>query len=304
MVRIAHAVPHLALFAAMFVWSCSFIALKVGLSGMTPVEVMAGRMTVGTLIFLPCLPRLWRALREHGRVKALLVMVFCEPCLYFLFEIYALRYTSASQAGMVVAMLPLCVALAAWGILRERVQPRVLAGFTMALVGVIWLSLDAVTTDNAPHPVLGNFLEACAMCCATGYTISIKRLTSTYTPLQLTAFQSVAGMCFFVPMLLLPIPGQPLPLDMNLPSWAPMAAVVFLGAGVTLGGYGLYNYGLSRLPAGQASAYTNLIPVMTLFLGVFLLHEVFLPAQYVASALVVAGVLLSQQGGSASAPRK
>lgn len=63
---------------------------------------------------------------------------------------------------------------------------------------------------------------------------------------------------------------------------------------MTFGGYGLYNYGVSRLSAGQAAAYTNLVPVFTLAFGVLLLHEVFLPTQYVASALVIAGVLLSQ----------
>ncbi|WP_363322904.1 EamA family transporter [uncultured Desulfovibrio sp.] len=46
--------------------------------------------------------------------------------------------------------------------------------------------------------------------------------------------------------------------------------------------------------AGQAAACTKLIPVFTLLFGVSLLHEVFLPSQYLASALIIAGVLLSQ----------
>ena len=46
--------------------------------------------------------------------------------------------------------------------------------------------------------------------------------------------------------------------------------------------------------AGQAAAYINLIPVITLLMGVGLLHEVFLATQYMASALVIAGLVLSQ----------
>ena len=289
--------PHAALFTAMFIWSTSFIALKIGLSGFAPLEVMGGRMTVAALAFLPLWPTLARALRTQGRWKALLFMVICEPCLYFSCEIYALRYTSAAQAGMIVAMLPLCVAVAAWVVLRERTSPRVWAGFVMALAGGIWLSLGAVNTENAPNPILGNALEALAMCCATAYTISVKRLSSSYSPMQLTACQSSTGMIFFLPLALTIGGGAALPLAAELPplpAWAPTAAVVYLGGLVTFGGYGLYNFGLSRLPAARASAYTNLIPVMTLGMGVYWLNEVFTPAQYAASALVVAGVLLSQ----------
>ena len=292
--------PHAALFTAMFIWSTSFIALKIALSGFGPLQVMGGRMTVAALAFLPLWPTLWRALRTQGRWRALALMVVCEPCLYFLCEIYALRYTSAAQAGMIVAMLPLCVAVAAWVVLRERTSPRVWLGFAMALSGGVWLSMGAVHTENAPQPVLGNALEALAMCCATAYTISVKRLSSSYTPMQLTACQSTTGMGFFVPLALLTAGGNALPLAASLPvlpHWAPLAAVVYLGGLVTFGGYGLYNFGLSRLPAAQASAYTNLIPVMTLGMGLFWLDEVFVPMQYAASALVVLGVILSQMRG-------
>lgn len=77
--------------------------------------------------------------------------------------------------------------------------------------------------------------------------------------------------------------------------------MLYLGGCVTFGGYGLYNFGVNRLCAGQAAAYTNLIPVFTLLFGVSLLHEVFLPSQYLASVLVIAGVLLSQWRGNTHA---
>ena len=291
------ALPHLALMTAMFIWSTSYIALKTGLSAYTPLELMAWRMTVAALVFAPLWPRIRRSVRAHGRRKLLLLMLLCEPCLYFTFETHALRYTSASQAGMIVAMLPVTVSAAAWFVLRERVSACTLAGFAMAVGGVLWLSLGAVATENAPAPLLGNTLEALGMCCATIYTISLKRLSEDYTPMQLTALQSLAGMIFFTLFSLLAPTTKPLALGLDLPAWAPPLAVLYLGGCVTFGGYGLYNYGVSRLPAGQATAYTNLIPVLTLLLGVVLLREVFLPSQYAASCLVVAGVLLSQRGG-------
>ncbi len=63
---------------------------------------------------------------------------------------------------------------------------------------------------------------------------------------------------------------------------------------VTLGAYGLYNFGVSRIPASQASAFVNLIPVFTVILGWIILNERFAPVQYLASALVFSGIFLSQ----------
>ncbi len=82
----------------------------------------------------------------------------------------------------------------------------------------------------------------------------------------------------------------------------PAFAVVYLGAVVTLGAYGCYNFGVSKLPASQATAFLNLIPVFTIILGWLILGEKFNPMQYLAAATVFAGVILSQDfvGGKAT----
>lgn len=45
--------PHLALLLAMVFWSTSYVALRIALSALDPFTVMAGRMGVATLLFLP-----------------------------------------------------------------------------------------------------------------------------------------------------------------------------------------------------------------------------------------------------------
>ena len=290
-------VPHLSLLLAMLVWSSSFIALKLALSGLTPIQTMAGRMFTACIIFVPIWPGLFRAIRQQGQVGALLLLGLCEPCLYFLFETHALQLTTASQAGMVSCLLPLLVAVAAWPLLHERISPRGWLGLGLAALGVIWLSLAATPEKGAPAPLLGNALEALAMTCGACYTIAVRRLSYSYTALQITAVQSGIGLIFFALLLLLPASPTRIELGMDLPAWLPWASVVYLGACVTLGGYGLYNYGVQRLGAGQAAAYINLLPVMTLAMGVALLNEVFLPEQYLAAGLIILGLVLSQWRG-------
>jgi drug/metabolite transporter (DMT)-like permease len=276
----------------MLLWASSFVALKIAFSGYHPMQVIFGRMLVASLCFLPFLPSFFRIKWRPQDLRYLLLMAIFEPCLYFIFEAKALVNTSASQAGMITAILPLLVAIAAWAFLKERISRLTMIGFVIAISGAIILSLAAEATISSPNPLLGNLYELAAMICATGYTICLKHLSGRFSPLLLTAAQAFIGSIFFAFFLL--------PADVGLPDqWliGPGLAVIYLGTFITLGAYGLYNFGVSRIPASQAAAFVNLIPVFSVILGSVLLAERLTNWQWVAVVMVFSGVFLSRQGG-------
>ncbi len=276
------------LVGAMALWGSSFIALKIAFAELPPMWVIFGRMLLGSLVFIAAWR--WRGRIEYrrGDWKYLLSLAICEPCLYFICEALALQNTSASQAGMITALLPLLVAVGAFIFLRERISRMSLAGFLIAVAGAVWLSLAGTADEHAPNPLLGNFFEFLAMACAMGYMLILKHLSQRYSAFAMTALQAFVGAPFF---LLLALTTESIPTEIT-PQGA--AAVVYLGVLVTVGAYGLFNFGISRLPANQASAFVNLIPLFTLFFAVVVLGET-LNGQQIAAALVVfAGVALSQ----------
>lgn len=283
------AAPYVCLVIAMVLWASTFVALKLAFRTYDPMVVIFGRMAVASLcaLFFPSAFKNIGFRRQD--VKYLALMVICEPCLYFVFEAKALVYTSAAQAGMLTTMMPLLTAVGAWLLLKERLTPRICIGFAMAVGGALWLSLVSQASAHAPNPMLGNFLEFMAMVCATGYALCLKRLTDRYSPLFLTFTQAFAGAIFFFPALFLPTTALPAQIDP-----VPLGAIVYLGSAVTLGAYGFYNFGVSRIPASQATAFINLIPVFTLIMSALILGERFTGIQYMASILVFAGVILSQ----------
>jgi len=283
----------LGLIGAMVLWGSSFIALKIAFRAYDPMVVIFARMILASLCFLVFWARLTGgASYRQGDWRWLLLMAFCEPCLYFIFEAKAIQNTSASQAGMITALLPLMVAVAARFFLNERLHMRAMAGFALAVAGAVWLSLQAQPTADAPNPALGNFFEFLAMVCAVGYMVTLKHLTLRYSPFLLTAVQAFVGSVFYFPFLLLPETALPAHLDP-----AAAAAVVYLGVCVTIGAYGLYNFGISRIPASQASAFVNLIPVFTAVMGYLILGEVMTVGQYGSCVLIFAGIYLSQYKG-------
>ncbi|HCP54162.1 MAG: EamA family transporter [Pseudomonadaceae bacterium] len=276
------------LLVAMALWGSSFIALKLAFAELPTMWVIFARMLLGSLIFL--LAWRWRGRIEYrqGDWKYLLGLAACEPCLYFIFEALALQNTSASQAGMITALLPLLVAVGAYAFLRERITRTTLAGFIVAVVGAVWLSLAGSANEHASNPLLGNFYEFLAMVCAMGYTLLLKHLSGRYSAFILTAMQAFIGALFFLPLA---VAQAPFPEQVSAQG---IGALLYLGIIVTVGAYGLYNFGVSRLPASQASGFINLIPVFTLIFAMLFLGESLNVTQIFAAVLVFAGVALSQ----------
>lgn len=217
-------------------------------------------------------------------------MAFCEPCLYFIFEAKAVENTTASQAGSITAMLPILVMVLAAIYLKEKVTKKAWAGALIAVVGVLWLTAESSPSSDAPNPMLGNFLEFLAMVCAAGYTILLKSLTDRYSPFFLTAIQALIGSVFYFPLLFFPKNVIP-----NTFEFASGMAILYLGAVITLGAYGLFNYGIKHVPANKGTVYVNLIPIFSVILGCLILNETFTLYQFFAGALILSGVFLSQK---------
>lgn len=292
-----------ALAGAMLLWSGTFIAMKVALLYFHPVFMVFIRMAGSTLLLVPFM-RAWvrRTPYRKGDWRIIGLMVFAEPCLYFLLEAYALRYTTASQAGVITSLLPLLVGVSAYFVLQERLGPKTWVGFFLAMAGVMMLTLSSENSDSAPNALLGNMLELMAMVMACIYTLCVRKLKG-YPPFFITALQAVGGMVFFGLLFLLVgsplpeslpplLPGAPFAGD-TLQRYIPYLVIAFLSF-ATIMAYGLYNTGIARLSAGRAAAWINLIPALTLIMGIILLDERLGPMQAAALVPIVAGVALSQ----------
>lgn len=288
--------PRLCLAGAVLLWGTSFMATKFALSGFSPMAVIFLRMALASVVMAAFWGRVPAARPAPGDAKWLALLCLLQPCLYFLLEGYAVLFTTSAQAGMVSSLVPLLVAAGAWAFLHEPLGPRMLLGIGLSLSGVVWLSLSGQSGGDAPNPALGNLLELGAMCCAAGYMLVLKHLASRYGSWRLTGLQTFAGALFFLPGALATQPAwlvHPLAAAAAVPS-AAWLAVAYLGGLVTLGGFGLYNQAIARMPSAQAAAAINLVPLVAVLAGWSMLGESLSPGQAAACVLVLAGVVLGQ----------
>ncbi|NQY52448.1 MAG: DMT family transporter [Campylobacteraceae bacterium] len=274
---------------AMLIWASSFIALKAAMQDIGPYTVIFIRMIFASLCFVYFIKGFFKYKFTKKDIYYILALGFFEPCLYFLFEAQALQYTSASQAGMLASLMPLITAILAGYLLKEVITQKLIFGSLLAMIGVIWLSVNSTTSVSAPNPMLGNFLEFCAMSCGAGYTIVAKHLSSKFSAIFITAVQSFIGMVFFFPFFIYEMNTMTMNFTVEGMSW-----ILYLGVVVTLGGYGLYNYAITKLDASKAAVYVNLIPIFTLMLAYLILNEKMTESQLIASVLILIGVIISQ----------
>jgi len=278
-----------ALIIAMFIWGSSFIALKSAMNDLEPFTIIFLRMLIASLCFLYFVKDFIKYDFSKRDIKLIILLALFEPCLYFIFEAKALQLTSASQAGMITSLMPVITAMAAGYFLKEIISRQLILGSFIALCGAVFLSLQASTTISAPNPILGNFFELLAMVCAAGYTIVARYLSDKYSALFITAIQAFIGAIFFFPFFIY----EYTTVDMNFTANALMWTV-YLGVVVTLGGYGLYNYALTKIEASKAAMFIYLIPVFTLILAFLILDEKLRMIELLACIAILFGVVISE----------
>ena len=283
----------LSLIFAMFIWASSFIALKAAMEDLGPFTVIFLRMLIASLCFVYFIKSFLKYDFSKKDVKFILLLALFEPCLYFIFESKALQLTSASQAGMITSLMPIITAMAAGYFLKEIITKQLIFGSLIAMSGAIWLSLQGTTSISSPNPLLGNFLEFLAMVCGAGYTITARYLSDKYSALFITAIQAFIGAIFFAPLFLYEYFTIPLNITMNSFLW-----VLYLGVVVTLAGYGLYNYALTKIQASKAAVFVYLIPVFTLILAYFVLNEKLSIIEFIACLVILVGVFISEVSSS------
>lgn len=281
---------------AVLFWGTSFAVTKSAYSALPPMAVVWLRMMLALVAFLPLLPRVKRPAYRPGDGKLLGLVGLFLPGLYFLFEGFAIRYTTSSQAGVVAAVMPLIVAVSGWVVLRERPASRTVTAVVLSIVGVAGLSFGGSGQASAPNPVLGNLLELGAMVAAAGATLTISRLSSRYDPLLITGLQMAVGSVFFAPLALAsgPIDWAAVPAS----AWA---AIAYLGIACGLAAFGLYNAALRLVPATRAALTINLVPAVALITGWLALGETMSWIQVVACAVIIGAVVYAEARPAASA---
>ena len=271
---------------AYVLWSTGFVTIKVAFGYMPIIYVMAVRMLPAGLLYL----FLWKKVRparwHKEDFKWLALMPLLDPVVLIFFQGNALPRATASQIGMIFAVGPLLMAIAAWLFFKERISRRCVLGIVTALSGVLLVALTGKASATGPQPVLGSLSALCAVCCAISYAMCVKRLSKRYSVYTLLAVQAIGSGLVHLPFVLLT------PFPQNVPP-AIWAGLIYVGIFPACLGYIFFNRALASIKAAHVSLLNTLMPVFILIIGHVVLGERLFWPQYVGSALVLCGALVA-----------
>jgi drug/metabolite transporter (DMT)-like permease len=274
-----------------FIWGNSFLLIKVAIEGLSPTQVVLGRLGAGAAVLVVAMlarrERPPRRLAVWGHLVVMAVVANLVP--FFLFA-WGEERISSGRAGVLNATTPLATLLLALALLpQERPTAAKVGGLGLGFAGVVVLVAPWAGGRGA-EPVAGQL--AC-LGAAVSYGVAFvytRRFLHDVglSPLVLATCQLAAGTVLL---------GAAAPLLASDPvSLGPRvaAAVLLLGGFGTGVAYLLY-YGLVR-DAGPTSAsmVTYLIPVAAVLLGVVVLHEHVTWNLFAGAAVVIAGVALAE----------
>jgi drug/metabolite transporter (DMT)-like permease len=253
-------------FAALgIIWGLPYFFIKLSVQELSPVVVAFGRVALATLILLPVA---WRrgALRSVGKHKAAIcAFALAEFVIPFSVISFGERWISSSVTGILIAMVPLSVALIQrfFGV-HERLGTWRIVGLGLGFVGVA-----ALLGFGAISGPLGWAGVGCMLIATLGYAIGpliIQRHLKGIDPYgPLAASLAVASTVLLVPAIM-SLPTQ-------VPTMLAIASMAILGVVCTALAMVLMFYLVGHAGASRAAVITYINPAVAALLGVWLLHE-------------------------------
>jgi drug/metabolite transporter (DMT)-like permease len=283
-------------FAALgIIWGLPYFLIKLSVQELSPVVVAFGRVMLGTLVLMPIA---WRrgALRSLAKHKgAICAFALAEFVIPFLVISFGERWISSSVTGILIAMVPLSIALIQrfFGV-HERLGWWRCLGLGLGFVGVA--ALLGFGTISGP---LGWAGVACMLVATLGYAIGpliIQRHLSGLDPFgPLAASLGVASIVLLVPAVIA--------LPARMPSALVLASMATLGVVCTAMAMLLMFYLVGHAGASRAAVITYINPAVAALLGISLLHERLGVGGIIAFALILLGSWLATRGAATRAER-
>jgi drug/metabolite transporter (DMT)-like permease len=232
---------------------------------------------------------------SRGELGRLAALGFVSLTVYFSFENMGIARTSASEAAILMATIPLFVVVLNTFTLRERTTARQWACIALSFAGIAALVLLG-GSGAAGGSLAGNLLVLAAALSAGVYSILARHLLVSRPALFVTTFQNLFGALFMLPLAL----AEAALVGVRHPTPGAAGGVLFLTVVCSITAYLLLNYAFRFIPASKVAVFINLTPIVAVASAYVLLGERFTPGQAAAAVVVVAGVWLTNSGGGAA----
>ena len=283
---------HLAGILFSTIFGFSFMFSKIALNYVSPMGLIAYRFLIAFIVFevlRQC--KVVRIRFDPTFFKMLFLVALFQPILYFIFETFGLRYTQSSEAGMMIALIPIFVSIFSSIILKEKTKKLQIFFILLSVSGVIYIQASK-SNMGFDFELLGFVLLLGAVISAALFNIASRSASKNIKPYELTYFMMLFGAVVFNVLYVVQLLFEKRPLDYinNMLHPQIVFPVLYLGIIASIVGFFLVNFALSKLPAHVSSIYANLATIVAIIAGALILDESIATYHIIGSAMIIIGV--------------
>ncbi len=281
---------HVIAILVIVAWGASFPCTRLLLdAGITPTEIFVYRSAIayiGLLIFSKFKIDFW------GWRDELLAFLcgLTGGAMYFVLQNIALKLTLLSDVVIVIAINPLLTTiLAALFLKDEHFSLKILLSSMVAFTGVAVVTLrDGLVWGDG---LLGNVLAFLAALSWAVYCIILKRVQGRHSTLAITRKVMIYGTICALPVMF----SEPMSSLSTLLRSDVLANMLFLALICSMAAFLIWNFVIKKIGAIRSSNYLYLDPVISIIIGVIVLHERVGIVAIVGCTLVLLGVIMVEK---------
>ncbi|WP_440658415.1 DMT family transporter [Ensifer adhaerens] len=275
-------------------WGGNSVAGKMAVGHVSPMMLTTLRWVFALIVILvlmtPQIRRDWDKIRKHWLHLLAYGAIGFTTFNALLYS--ALKYTSAINAVILQAGIPMLIFLFNFVLFRTKASIAQVIGFTVTLVGVLVTAAHGdVTSLLSLEFNFGDALMIAACIVYAGYTVAL-RYKPTMHWQSFIAAPAFGALLSAIPLLFWEI-GTGTAIVPDTTGWV---IVLYAAIFPSLMSQVLYVRGVEMIGANRAGLFINAIPVFGTLLSVMLIGETFHLFHLVALLLVLGGIAIAEKG--------
>lgn len=278
----------LAYLGVVLIWTTTPLAIKWSSTELSFILSLCARMSIGLIVLLWLQVLQGRTLPWHKQAITSYFAVSLQLFLSMAVTYWGSQWIPSGWVSVIFGLTPVFTAvLAMFWLQEDSLSPLKITAYLLGLAGLAAMFKSAEGLNQHAIWGVGAILLAAFIQCLS--SVWVKNLNT-----KITAMDLITG------GLLIAMPGYWLSwywLDGTLPSTisvVSLGCIIYLGAIATVFGFSWYFFVLNRLPATKVAMINLMTPVLSLWLGKTVNHEVITPSVIAGTASIVLALVIYQ----------
>lgn len=279
---------HVLAIITILIWGTTFISTKILLTQFSPEEILAYRFFLAFLILIVIYPRKVKVLPIKEELLFFLLGA-TGISLYYWTENLALKYTYASNVGLISSAIPIFTALIAHFIYNnEKFTINIFLGFIIAIIGISIVVYNGKVLKLNPK---GDLMAIISAVLFSIYSILIKKVNNKYNQLFIVRKTFFYGIITMLPILfiskvsILKVSSMDINLVLNL---------LFLSVFASVLCFLMWNKAINIIGSIKTTNYIYLVPLITMISSNVILGENISTLMLLGGLLIFVGVYVNQ----------